>query len=54
MTPAGEGVVEERQIPVEGGTLHSGFQNVISKFTPHTVQKPQNQKQYSFHGESLK
>jgi hypothetical protein len=27
----------------EGGTL-SGFQNVVCKFTSHTVQKPQNKK----------
>jgi hypothetical protein len=33
---------------------HSRFQNVVSKFTLHTVQKPQHQKQASFHDESLK
>jgi hypothetical protein len=27
----------------EDGT-HSGFRNVVDKFTSHTVQKPQNQK----------
>jgi hypothetical protein len=32
---------------------HSGFRNVVGKFTSHTVQKPQNEKkQHSFHGES--
>jgi hypothetical protein len=29
--------------PVKTGP-HSGFQNVVSKFTLHTMQKPQNQK----------
>ena len=35
---------------------HSGFRNVVSKFTSHTVQKPRNQKkkQHSFHDENLK
>ena len=31
------------RITSEDGT-HSGFRNVVSKFTSHTVQKPQNQK----------
>ena len=38
---------------IEDGT-HSGSRNVVGKFILYTVQNPQNQKSYSFHGESLK
>jgi hypothetical protein len=37
----------------ENGT-HSGFRNVVGKFTSHTVQNPKTKKQHLFHGESLK